>query len=284
MNDYRTSTSRVFESNIAGVSFHNSVEDARTFIGYAEREPNNPYDENAIVIKENSGRIVGYIPGYMQSEYFEFNKNRIKLPLSGYVYTFTDENGKVKVAGKVSIIMVSGCKDKEALKDVFADIRNNMKEDFEERNNSSFKFEPFEFKVPEPEVEESVKEPVYQNADAPHKHLGALTVFAAVFLFMLYMGFTNGSSSSENYAYCDQDSIVEVVDSVPEEEIAAVEMTQLAHNKQEDIFIKNKKQTKQYESSTESYYSDGQCHATTKKGTRCKRSVSGGEIYCWQHR
>jgi len=29
--------------------------------------------------------------------------------------------------------------------------------------------------------------------------------------------------------------------------------------------------------------SSGQCQATTKKGTRCKRSASPGSKYCWQH-
>jgi len=27
----------------------------------------------------------------------------------------------------------------------------------------------------------------------------------------------------------------------------------------------------------------GQCQATTKKGTQCKRQASAGSVYCWQH-
>lgn len=27
----------------------------------------------------------------------------------------------------------------------------------------------------------------------------------------------------------------------------------------------------------------GQCQATTKKGTQCKRQASSGSVYCWQH-
>ncbi len=27
----------------------------------------------------------------------------------------------------------------------------------------------------------------------------------------------------------------------------------------------------------------GQCEAITQNGTRCKRSVSAGSTYCWQH-
>lgn len=29
--------------------------------------------------------------------------------------------------------------------------------------------------------------------------------------------------------------------------------------------------------------SDGQCEATTKKGTRCSRKAQPGSRYCWQH-
>ena len=30
-------------------------------------------------------------------------------------------------------------------------------------------------------------------------------------------------------------------------------------------------------------YTSGRCQATTKKGTRCKRSAKSGSSYCWQH-
>jgi methylphosphotriester-DNA--protein-cysteine methyltransferase len=36
--------------------------------------------------------------------------------------------------------------------------------------------------------------------------------------------------------------------------------------------------------SSDSYNTSGQCQATTKKGTQCKRKAQAGSIYCWQHK
>tara|TARA_Y100000590_G_C15331238_1_gene867765 strand:+ start:328 stop:759 length:432 start_codon:yes stop_codon:yes gene_type:complete len=35
--------------------------------------------------------------------------------------------------------------------------------------------------------------------------------------------------------------------------------------------------------SNNNYQSDGRCMAITQKGSRCKRSVQSGSLYCWQH-
>lgn len=35
--------------------------------------------------------------------------------------------------------------------------------------------------------------------------------------------------------------------------------------------------------SLSSYADSGQCAATTKKGTQCKRNAASGSEYCWQH-
>lgn len=57
----------LFDTRVAGTSFITGIEDLEPYLNPGDRlqffrEPNNPYDEYAIVIKNSSGVKIGYVP------------------------------------------------------------------------------------------------------------------------------------------------------------------------------------------------------------------------------
>ena len=53
---------RTFETKVAGASYYCDDDDIRGFVGYIEAEPDNEYDDNAIAIYRQDGKMLGHIP------------------------------------------------------------------------------------------------------------------------------------------------------------------------------------------------------------------------------
>lgn len=92
----RTLRDTEYFCKIAGARHHNNRKGG--FLGYVHFDPTNPYDANAIAIKDSKGKLVGYIPRDEQRYYKAFT-DRDYLLCIGYITTGYrgDLDGKVKV-------------------------------------------------------------------------------------------------------------------------------------------------------------------------------------------
>lgn len=92
----RTLQETEYFCSIAGVHYRYDYEDS--FIGYAQFDPYNEFDSNAIAIYTLSGKLVGYIPKVEQKDYRRWT-DRETLPCIGIIREGYDGKyrGKVKV-------------------------------------------------------------------------------------------------------------------------------------------------------------------------------------------
>ncbi len=87
-----------FHTRIAGVSYHNDIQDIGGFFGYVRHDPENEYDPNAIAVHRNDGSLVGYIPKDETDELRAWSSEE-KLPCMGFIAQGDDVSmwGRVKI-------------------------------------------------------------------------------------------------------------------------------------------------------------------------------------------
>lgn len=91
--------SGTYFTKIAGIKFHNSKKDIGGFLGYVCAEPDNSYDNNAIAVHRNDGKLVGYIPKDETRALREWS-DKDNLPCIGFINT----NEYVPLYGNAKII------------------------------------------------------------------------------------------------------------------------------------------------------------------------------------
>ena len=86
-----------YSSEIAGINHYCTIQDEGDYTGYTKAEETNPYDNNAIAIYLDNGKLVGYIPKYDNINFRIWSKGKTSLKCfirirvnEGYKHTFFD--------------------------------------------------------------------------------------------------------------------------------------------------------------------------------------------------
>lgn len=93
-----------YVTKIAGITHHCDETDQGIFKGIIFNESNNPYNPDAMAIASaESNKIVGYIPN---DELKKYNRwcNFNNCPCVGFIKSFTNEEGKYILYGRVTAI------------------------------------------------------------------------------------------------------------------------------------------------------------------------------------
>lgn len=88
-----------YYTRIAGVQYHNGVQDIGGFLGYVRSEPDNPYDKNAVAIYRNDNKMMGHLPKSETGDFRAWSRKE-NLPCVGYI----KDGDEVPLFGKVKII------------------------------------------------------------------------------------------------------------------------------------------------------------------------------------
>lgn len=90
----------VYESKIAGITFHCKQSDKGIFHGVIYNEANNPYNSKAMAIVSMNKKLIGYIPEDELDDYYDWN-NGLPVTCVGFIKPFTNDKGREIVFGRV---------------------------------------------------------------------------------------------------------------------------------------------------------------------------------------
>lgn len=71
--------------DVAGLSYHCTVNDCGKIVGIVKPEPSNVHDNRAQAVIRNDGKLIGYIPRTQLDWYEEFNEEKVTCPFVGEI-------------------------------------------------------------------------------------------------------------------------------------------------------------------------------------------------------